>query len=82
MLFISGINIDATEEQIHNLFCEEYSIKNIHANLDRLTGLLKGYAILEFEHYKEALEVIYKFNGKIFMGQKLLIDFAFKKKPN
>jgi len=53
----------------------------LHVNLDRKTGYLKGYAMIEYELLAEAQKAIKKLNGEKFMNKVLTVDFAFKKPP-
>ena len=73
--------IKAQEDQIFDLFSEFGSVKNLHVNLDRKTGYLKGYAMIEYELLNEAQKAIKKLNGEKFMTRVLNVDFAFKKPP-
>jgi RNA-binding protein 8A len=80
IIFVSGIHPEASEDHIYDLFTEYGTIKNIHINMDRNTGFLKGYALLEFEHLNEAEKVVKNLNGKIFYGRNLVVSYAFKRK--
>jgi RNA-binding protein 8A len=50
-------------------------------NLDRKTGYLKGYALIEYENLEEAQKAVNKLNGESFLGKKLKVSFAFNKPP-
>ena len=50
-------------------------------NKDRRTGLVKGYALLEYRERKEADEAIEQMNGVEFMGKTIYVDWVFQVSP-
>jgi RNA-binding protein 8A len=81
IICITGINEEAQEEDVQEVFSEYGDIRNLHLNLNRRTGYVKGYAFIEYETSKEAKKAIDKMNGKLLLGQEIKVDWAFKKAP-
>eukprot|EP00366_Plasmodium_knowlesi_P003435 XP_002260932.1 hypothetical protein, conserved in Plasmodium species [Plasmodium knowlesi strain H] len=58
IIIITNIHGEARDDYIRDVFEKYGQIKNLHLNLDRRTGFLKGYAFLEFENFVDAKRAI------------------------
>ncbi|KAJ1644317.1 hypothetical protein LPJ64_003986 [Coemansia asiatica] len=81
VLVATGIHEEAREEDLQDFFADYGKVRSLHLNLDRLTGYVKGYALIEYATEKEALAAVQKASGKKLLGRPIVVDFAFVKSP-
>lgn len=77
MLFIRGVHEEATEEDVSEFFSEYGSVSNVCVNMDRRTGFVKGYALVEFKIFEEANNARENLNETSLLNRTVYVDWGF-----
>ncbi|KAG0140030.1 hypothetical protein CROQUDRAFT_665724 [Cronartium quercuum f. sp. fusiforme G11] len=81
VVMVTGVHEEATEEDVQDKFSDYGNVMNLAMPLDRRTGYVKGYALVEYETRKEAERAIREGTGSELLEHKLQCDFAFVRAP-
>ncbi|EFP76374.1 hypothetical protein PGT21_011853 [Puccinia graminis f. sp. tritici] len=81
VVIVQGVHEEATEEDLMEKFSDYGHVMNLAMPLDRRTGYVKGYALVEYETRKEAEMAIKSGTDSKLLDQTLKCDFAFVRAP-
>lgn len=79
VIIVTNLHEETPEEDLHETFSEFGNIKDIHLILDRRTGFVKGYALIEYPEQDQAEAAIRASDRKNILGQQVRCGWAFKK---
>mmetsp|Transcript_34301 Transcript_34301/g.108125 ORF Transcript_34301/g.108125 Transcript_34301/m.108125 type:complete len:100 (-) Transcript_34301:62-361(-) len=81
MLIVRNLHEETQEDNLFDLFSDCGRVNNISMNLDKRTGVCKGYAFVQYEDYQDARKARNEMDGYRFMDQEIWVDWAVIEPP-
>lgn len=75
-LFIRGLALTVTTQDLTDFFSESYPIKNALVVLDKETKASKGYGFVTFADVEDAQRAKEEMKGSELQGKRIAVDFA------
>ncbi|RJE25530.1 Nucleolar protein [Aspergillus sclerotialis] len=75
-LFVRSLPTSATSESLAEYFSQSYVIKHAFVVNDTETKQSKGYGFVTFADLEDAQNALEEFNGSVFDGKKIKVDYA------
>ena len=79
VVFVTGVHEEAQEDDLLDAFSEHGKVKKVCINVDRQTGMAKGYALVEYDEQSEAQDAINTLHGTDVLGKAIGVHWAFVK---
>ena len=79
VVFVTGVHEEAQEDDLVDAFSEHGKVNKVCINVDRRTGMAKGYALVEYEQQSEAQDAINTLHGTNVLGKVIGVHWAFVK---
>eukprot|EP00948_MAST-09A_sp_MAST-9A-sp1_P003342 g3342.t1 len=80
ILMVTGVHEEAQDDDVMDKFLDYGQVINMHMNLERRTGYVKGYALVQYKKREEAERAIRKANNSKLLGKKINVTWAFENK--
>ncbi|WWD18098.1 hypothetical protein CI109_102546 [Kwoniella shandongensis] len=81
IVIVTGLNEESTEEDLQDLFGDFGEVKNLSMALNRRTGYVMGYALVEYAEKEQAEKAIKETDGTTFLEKTIRTELAFAKAP-
>ena len=75
-LFVGNLSLQATEEDVRELFQHAGTLGSVRIVTDHFTGRSRGFGFVEMATREAAVEAIKMLNGRLFLDRHLVVDEA------
>eukprot|EP00892_Ulva_mutabilis_P000191 jgi/Ulvmu1/10172/UM006_0127.1 len=81
VIFVTGLHEETATEDLAEACGEFGEVRNTWMNLDRQTGYVKGYALIEYKSRDEAEAALEGMDKSSFLDREIRATWAFVKPP-